>query len=82
MPAPAKLVVILACRAVTWAGDPICAPFDENVTVPVGAAPYCPVTVAVNVTLWPNDDGFTVFVKPVAVVACVTLIDTVAVAVV
>jgi hypothetical protein len=43
-------VVRLAFLEATWTGEPICAPFAANVTVPVGFPPYSPVTVAVKVT--------------------------------
>jgi hypothetical protein len=45
-----KLVEMFACLAATGTGDPICTPFDEKITVPVGIPPYCPVTVAVTLT--------------------------------
>jgi len=32
---------------------------SENVTVPVGVPEPLPVTVAVNVTAWPDTDGLT-----------------------
>ncbi len=48
-----------------------------NVTVPVGAVPVLGpvviVTVAVNVTAWPNTDGFTEEVSAVAVAALLTV---------
>jgi hypothetical protein len=47
-----------------------------NVTMPVGVPPYCPETVAVNVTIWPMTEGLTDDVTAVKVVALDTLCDT------
>ena len=48
-----------------------------NVTVPLAAVPLLGpvviVTVAVNVTAWPNTDGFTEDVSAVAVAALLTV---------
>jgi hypothetical protein len=44
-----------------------------NSTFPFTFPPYCPVTVAVKVTVWFSDDGFGVEVKLVVVVAPLTV---------
>jgi hypothetical protein len=43
-------------------------PFAVNCTVPVGAGEFTGVTVAVNVTVWPKIDGFTLELKAKVVV--------------
>ena len=54
---------------------PIDVPPSLKVTVPTGATFVLLVslTVAVNVTLWPNTDGLAAFVTVVVVLACVTV---------
>src|ERR1035438_1431140 len=43
-------------------------PLDVNCTVPVGAGEFTGLTVAVNVTVWPKVDGFTLETNAVVVV--------------
>jgi hypothetical protein len=49
----------LACLAASSAPVPSIVAPSENVTVPVGVPEDVELTVAVNVTVCPNPDGFT-----------------------
>ena len=55
-------------------------PPSLNVTVPVGVpvAGNTAATVAVNVTVWPDSDGFADEVRPVVVLAWFTACETAA----
>src|SRR5262249_34417291 len=53
---------------------PMLAPPSRNVTVPLGVpVPELAVTVAVNVTAWPNTDGFTELATVVEVLLLLTV---------
>jgi len=51
----------------------ISVPSDSNSTVPPLNVPAGELTVAVNVTLWPNEDGFVLLVTDVVVDARLTV---------
>jgi hypothetical protein len=67
------LVAVPAAFSAT--GEPKFTPSTTNCAEPIGVTPVPEafVTVAVNVTPWPNTDGFTEEVTPVAVVALFTI---------
>jgi hypothetical protein len=67
-PAGSVAVEMLA-RTPLSATVPNVVPPAVNVTVPVACAPVDDVTVAVNVTVWPEEDGFTEEVIAVVVEA-------------
>jgi hypothetical protein len=70
-PAASAAVVWVATPALRVTGVPELAPSITNCTVPVGV-PLPEVTVAVNVTDWPNTDGFTDEATAVAVLPALT----------
>jgi hypothetical protein len=62
VPAPERLAV-----------PKVIVPPSRKVTVPVAVPENCGATVAVNVTVWPNTDGFVELVTVVMVDALFTV---------
>ena len=81
LPTPSAEVVKVAVVApplVASVPVPSVALPSLNVTVPVGVPEVLEATVAVKVTLWPEEDGFAEEARPVVEVAlttCVTVGD-------
>jgi hypothetical protein len=67
VPAAGKAYVNVALPRVGVALPKVFDPFRKD-TAPVMVPEYCAVTVAVNVTVWLNEDGFGVEVRVVVVV--------------
>ena len=57
-PTPRLDVVKVACKLPFSVPLPIVVPASMKVTLPVGMPDFAGVTVAVKVTDWPNEDGF------------------------
>jgi hypothetical protein len=60
VPTASPVVLVCACPPLNATGLPRLEPFALNCTFPAGVPPpgAVAVTVAVNVTFWPNADGF------------------------
>ena len=77
MPDAVNEVAAVAVPALIVTPDAMTVPFFENDTVPAGVPPYCPLTVAVNVTDVPIIAGLRLDVTVTVVDAELTTCDSV-----